>query len=155
MRRFIAFPIALAAALITAAPAIAGSIAVPMDQVRMVTFEKPVSTVYVGNPSIADVTVIDSRRIFVLGKSFGTTNVVALDANGQQVADDPLTVYGRSAHIVTLNRGADQVTYSCADARCETAPLPGDTSGVFKAVSGETAEHQDAGKNAALASNAQ
>ena len=155
MRRFIAFPIALAAATITAAPAFAGSIAVPMDQVRMVSFAKPIATVYVGNPSIADVTVIDSRRIFVLGKAFGTTNVVALDGAGHEVANDPLTVFGRSANIVTLNRGASQVTYSCADARCEPAPLPGDASTIYKDVSGETSEHQDTSKAAALASNAQ
>ena len=155
MRRFIAFPIALAAITAAAHPAGAGGIAVPMDQVRMVSFAKPVATVYVGNPSIADVTVIDSRRIFVLGKAFGTTNVVALDGAGHEVANDPLTVFGRSANIVTLNRGASQVTYSCADARCESAPLPGDASTIYKDVSGETSEHQDTSKAAALASNAQ
>ena len=66
-------------------------LSVPMDEVRMVTFVKPVATVYVGNPMIADITVIDSRHVFVLGKAFGATNIIALDSNGkrdrQQSAD--------------------------------------------------------------------
>lgn len=136
-------------------PAFADDIAVPMDQVRMVTFDQPVATVYVGNPAIADVTVIDSRRVFVLGKAFGATNVVALDSRGTQVVDKPLTVYGRAANVVTLNRGANQLTYACAAARCETAPLPGDATSAYQAVMGEITQHQDLGQKAAVASAAQ
>ena len=60
---------------------------VPMDQVRMITFQAPISTVFVGNPQIADVTVVDSTRIFLMGKNFGTTNLVALDADGNQLSN--------------------------------------------------------------------
>lgn len=150
----LAFVLAAASAAISA-PALAADIAVPMDQVRMVSFDKPVATVYVGNPVVADVTVIDSRRVFILGKAFGATNIIALDAAGNQVADKPLTVYGRGANVVTLNRGAEQLTYACAAARCETAPLPGDASGPFQAVMGEITQHQDMGKKAAVASAGQ
>ena len=84
MRRTKLYLLSLAAAVIGfAAPALAGSVTVPIDQARIVTFKQPVSTVYVGNPSMADVTVIDSHRVFVLGKAFGTTNIIALDAYGQ------------------------------------------------------------------------
>lgn len=156
MRRLRYFLIAFAAAAAGfSTPSLADGFAVPMDQVRMVTFDQPVATVYVGNPAIADVTVIDSRRVFILGKAFGATNVIALDAKGEQVVDKPLTVYGTSANVVTLNRGANQVTYACAAARCETSPLPGDSTAAFQAVMGEVTQHQDMGQKAAVASASQ
>lgn len=150
MRRIeqLALVLAAASALI-AAPAMAADIAVPMDQVRMVSFDKPVSTVYVGNPAVADITVIDSRRVFVLGKAFGATNIIALDAAGNQISDMALTVYGSGAGTVTLNRGASQLTYACAAARCETAPMPGDAAQSFTAVMSQVSQHQDMGKKAA------
>ncbi len=142
-----------AAGLACAAPASAGTLSVPMDQVRMVTFVRPVATVYVGNPMIADVTVIDSRHVFVLGKTFGSTNIIALDSNGHEIADNPLTVFGSSANVVTLNRGGTQVTYSCAASRCETAPLPGDDKTLFDDTMGQITAHQDAGQKAASSSH--
>jgi len=141
----------LVAALFGASPACAGTLSVPMDEVRMVTFVKPVATVYVGNPMIADVTVIDSRHVFVLGKAYGSTNIIALDTNGREVSNNPLTVFGRTANIVTLNRGGEQVTYSCAASRCETAPMPGDQKDAYDTAMGQIGAHQDAGQKAATA----
>ena len=152
MRRIRELGYAIAAtAAVCSMPASAAGIAVPLDQVRMVSFNKPVSTVYVGNPMVADVTVVDSRHVFVLGKAFGSTNVIALDAQGKQISDRPLSVYGGSAHMVTLNRGAAQLTYACAASRCETAPVPGDAPAPYSAVMGEVSQHQDMGQKAAAA----
>ena len=136
-------------ALSAAAPAFAGDLDVPMDEVRMVTFVKPVATVYVGNPMIADVTVIDARHVFVLGKQYGATNIIALDANGREVADTPLTVNGRRSNIVTLNLGDQQVTYACGASRCESAPLPGDSTPVYSAAATDNSGHQGSSEKAA------
>lgn len=156
MRRVRYFSFLFAAAMAAlSAPAVAGNIAVPMDQVRMVTFDKPVSTVYLGNPAVADVTVIDSKRVFVLGKAYGSTNLIALDGAGNQIAEKALTVYGGNGGTVTLNRGAEQLTYACAATRCEMAPLPGDASQSFSTVMGEVNQHQTMGKQAANDSTAQ
>jgi len=57
----------LALVTVLVAPASAASINVPLDEVRLITFAKPVATVYVGNPTIADINMIDTRRAFVLG----------------------------------------------------------------------------------------
>lgn len=136
------------AALLCAAPATAATLSVPMDEVRMVTFVRPVSTVYIGNPLIADITVIDSRHVFVLGKGFGATNLIALDANGHEIANSPLTVYRRKENIVTLNRGGKQETYACAASRCESAPLPGDDASVYSSVD-QMAKHEQTSEKAA------
>src|SRR5215813_5922040 len=88
-------------ALSFVSPAEARDITVPMDEVRIVTFPAPVSTVYVANPAIADVTVIDSRRVFLLGKNFGSTNLVALDSKGNPTVSQRVTVFGRQGSSVT------------------------------------------------------
>jgi hypothetical protein len=139
----------MAALIFAAGDAAARDIAVPMDEVRIVTFPQPVSTVYVGNPAIADVTVIDSRRVFLLGKNFGSTNLVALDPKGNPTVSQRITVYSRQGSTVTLHRGANQTTFACAGARCEAAPVPGDENTSFDAVVGQ---REKLGTQAAAAS---
>jgi len=122
---------------------LAAEFTVPMDQVRMITFRAPVSTVYVGNPQIADVTVIDSSRVFLMGKNFGTTNLVALDMDGNQVSNDRITVQTRAGEVVTLHRGKSQTTIACVGGRCQNAPVPGDTVEDFTAVNNQITARED------------
>lgn len=154
MRRTKIFAFSLAAIFASlAAPALAAGITVPIDQAKIVTFAKPVSTVYVGNPSMADVTVIDSKRIFVLGKSFGTTNLIAMDKNGELLSDYSLTVLGHaSSSTVTLDRGAEQYTFACAAQRCEPAPVPGDNGTFYGAITGADTQRQGTAEKDALSS---
>lgn len=136
---------ALSAVTISASAAIAGSaMSVPLDEVRVVTFAKPVATLYVGNPVIADVMIIDNRHAFIQGKAFGTTNVVALDASGHQVANQQITVSGKSGAgaSVTLQRGKDQLTYACASNRCQPAPQPGDSKDAFESATDQITKYQ-------------
>ena len=142
----------LAAGLALVSPpatAAQGNISVAMDQVRVVTFARPVKTVFVGNPTIADVTVIDPTHVFLLGKSFGTTNIVALDDEGHQAADERVTVFGSEQNIVTLQRGPGRVTLNCASERCEATPTPGDQPQPFDAVLSQVDKRQSQSKTAA------
>ncbi|HTQ14419.1 MAG TPA: pilus assembly protein N-terminal domain-containing protein [Rhizomicrobium sp.] len=137
-----------------AAPALAGTVSVPMDEVRIVAFKEPVSTVFMGNPTIADVNMIDSRHAFVLGKTFGETNLIALGANGRQVANDHVTVFGRRTGMVTLNKGVNQYNFTCTSAHCETQPVPGDEKGYFDSTTGAVQAHEDLGvKSASIGAN--
>jgi len=139
------------AALFVASPAaLAANITVPLDEIKVVTFESPVKVVYVGNPTIADVTVIDSTHVFVLGKSFGSTNIVALDDTGNQTAEDKVTVLNHDANIVTLQRGAGRSTLNCAQTRCEAAPIPGDDPMPYDTITSQVDKHQ--GQNLKAAS---
>jgi hypothetical protein len=149
---------ALFAALLTAAalPAFAAGkpadVSLSLDEVHTLTFHGPVATVYVGNPSIADITMIDARHAFVLGKAYGRTNIVALNANGVQVFGTHVSVTGSdAAGTVTLNRGVQRVTYSCTGNRCEPIPVPGDSPASFDAANGQNGTHQGAAKTAANA----
>jgi hypothetical protein len=148
MRRAIVSALLLSA---LASPAFAGDVAVPMDEVRIVAFKEPVATVFMGNSTIADVNMIDARHAFVLGKTFGETNMIALGANGRQIANDHVTVFGRRMGMVTLNRGANQYNFTCTKAHCETQPVPGDEKGFFDSTNGAIATHEDLGVKSASA----
>ncbi len=148
MRRTISAAFA-ATLLLGATAASAGDVSVPMDEVQMISFTRPVSTVYVGNPSIADVTVIDSTHVFVLGRAFGRTNLIALGPDGRQVSNDRINVYGRGGSTVTVQRGVNAVTYACAGSQCHAAPMPGDSATVFDAVNGQVQKSIDMGLKAA------
>jgi Flp pilus assembly secretin CpaC len=122
-------------------PAFADGVSVPMDEVRTVTFAKPVATVFVGNSVVADVNMIDSRHAFVIGKAFGTTNLIALDSNGREVSDTYVNVSETRGATVTLLKGVAQTTMSCGGPRCELSPIPGDAN--FRNDYGEIATHHD------------
>jgi hypothetical protein len=125
MRRTLTSALFLLAGL---APAAADdhTVVVPFDEVRTIAFPRSVATVYVGNPLITDVNMIDARHAFLVGKSYGATNVIALDSDGHQVSDTHVVISGGRGATVTLQRGSFHVTLSCAGPRCESAPRPGD-----------------------------
>jgi len=119
------------------------SVTVPLDAVRMLAFDKPIATLYIGNPVIADITMIDKRHAFIQGKAYGATNVVALDASGDEISNQQVIVFGAGGGgVVTLQRGAAQTTYSCAAARCEPTPQPGDGKDPFDQNMGQIQAHQ-------------
>src|SRR6202012_1133495 len=145
----IAAPSAYAAGAPHAAVPRVPGIAIAMDEVRTITFPKPVATIYVGNPSIADINMIDSRHAFILGKGYGNTNMLALDHDGTQVSNTHISVLAREDATVTLQKGANRVTYSCTSRHCEATPLPGDSKDAFEAESGQISSHAANAKTAA------
>ena len=140
MRRFLLASV-FTAAFATSAGA-GSAVAVPLDEVRIISFARPIATLYVGNPVIADVTIIDNRHAFVQGKAFGATNFVALDSMGHQVSNQQVVVAGNGSSVVTLQRGMSQTTYACVGARCQSAPLPGDGKDAYDAAIDQITKHQ-------------
>jgi Flp pilus assembly secretin CpaC len=134
--------IAAAAALaLLSSPAFADGVSVPMDEVRTVTFSKPVATVYVGNSVVADVNMIDAHHAFLIGKAFGTTNLIALDSGGHEISNTYVSVSETRGATVTLLKGSAQQTMSCGGPRCEVSPIPGDAN--FKNQYSDVAAHHD------------
>src|SRR6185295_6728830 len=127
-------------------------VALALDEVHTLTFRTPVSTVYVGNPSIADVTMIDARHAFVQAKGYGRTNIMALNRDNVMVFNTHVSVTGsQGGGTVTLNRGAQRVTLNCAGGRCEQTPMPGDSKDAFEGSANQTAAHQNTARGTALA----
>ena len=143
-----------AAALIAATPAHAASdsVALALDEVHTLTFKTPVATVYVGNPTIADVTMLDARHAFVQGKGYGHTNIVALNRDNKPVFNANIAVVGaHDSNTVTLNRGTQRITFTCAGGRCEPTPTPGDDQKAFDAAAAALSSHQAAARTLAAA----
>src|SRR5689334_16937916 len=145
----------LAAAILAAATpagAASDSVALALDEVHTITFKTPVATVYVGNPTIADVTMLDARHAFVQGKGYGRTNIVALNRDNIQVFNAHITVVGaRDSGTVTLNRGAQRITLTCAGGRCEPTPTLGDDQKAFDAANTQTTTLETTARSVAAA----
>jgi hypothetical protein len=130
------------------APVQTDGVLVPMDNVAMVTFKKPVSTVYIGNPSIAEVTMIDSQHAFVLGKRFGVTNLIGLLGDKKVAVNETVLVSARVGSAVTIFRGSSTFNLACSSFHCEARPVPGDPKAYYDNTEGAASEHEDAGNKA-------
>lgn len=135
-------------------PAQADTISVELDEVRTITFPRAVATVNIGNPAITDITMIDARRAFILGKSYGSTNIIALDRDGAAISNTLVSVLSRQQATVTLQRGTQRTTYNCTPSRCEATPQPGDGKDAFDTINGQRNTHQESATRAAAVSGA-
>ncbi len=129
--------LAIAAAGIFSVQAQAAGFLVEINQQKALHLAAPATAVMVGNPAIADVTVLGPQLIYVLGRSYGSTNLVALDAHGKQITELHVSVTSPSSSTVTLTRGSGQLTYNCTP-RCERTVAQGDSSADFEATVKQT-----------------
>ncbi|MGH1351209.1 MAG: pilus assembly protein N-terminal domain-containing protein [Methyloligellaceae bacterium] len=115
---------------------------VSIDQARLLHLEKQSAAVIVGNPSIADVSVQNGRLLVVTGKSYGSTNVIVLDANRKIVTNKTINVTDNKQQIVQLYKGSMRQSYNCPD-KCSTIMSIGDepeyTKNVYTATSNKSA----------------
>ncbi|HEY5107123.1 MAG TPA: pilus assembly protein N-terminal domain-containing protein [Caulobacteraceae bacterium] len=118
--------------LILAAPscALAAGLAVDIDQAARITLARPAREVIVGNPAIADVTMLDGRHLIVTGKSYGVTNLVVADQSGRTIFSREIVIGSSGPNHVSLHRGMDVADFACSP-RCErtvaTAGAPAGT----------------------------
>lgn len=118
MRRIAAALLALAV-LAPAPLALAQSrpLSVEVDHVARLNLSGSAASVIVGNPRIADVTVVDARTLFVSGRAYGTTEIVVLDGAGRSIYQGEVVVSSPSAGQVRVWRGAE-VTHMACSATC-------------------------------------
>jgi hypothetical protein len=114
----------------------AKDVVVPVDEAILLRLERPAADIIVGNPSIADVSVQNSRLLVVTGKSFGMTNMIVLDSKGRKLLDEKVRVRSDETRQVRIYKGKDRASYDCAP-RCEAALVPGDEAKHFEALAKE------------------
>jgi hypothetical protein len=127
-------------------------VSVAIDQTAPVVLGAPVSQVIVGNPSIADVSLTDRRHLTVLGRSYGVTNIVALDASGRRIFETTVNVAPAMTGRVSLFRGAELYNYACSD-RCERTPMPGESTAVYQGAVTPYSDYSGRAKSAAGGGN--
>ncbi len=123
--------LSVAALLFAAAPGVALARAesadymLGVDQARILKLDRPATTIVIGNASIADATVRSGTMLVMTGKSFGVTNLIALDDNGDEIIRLNLNVTSPEKKVLSLYRGTERRSYSCAP-RCERTLMVGD-----------------------------
>jgi Flp pilus assembly secretin CpaC len=112
---------ALAAlSLLSAATAHAASrINVGLSQGARMMVGGSAANVVVANPAIADVTVVDAHSIVVLGKSYGSTQIMVMDSSGRLLLDSIVTVTAPQEGHMTYYRGPTSPSEFDCSPRCE------------------------------------
>lgn len=125
------------ALLLCPAVALAGTtddtVAVNVDQAKLVKLPERVATIVVGNPLIADVTMQPGGIIIVTGKGYGATNFIAMNRAGEVLVDRVIQVEGPTDQVVTIYRGVDRESYSCMPI-CQRRVTLGDSENYFKST---------------------
>ncbi len=125
--------IASALAVLPLSPANAADLIVKYDQSTLLRMPRAVTEIIVGNPLIAEVTMQSTDLLIVTGKTFGITNVIALDANRNIIQDQRVLVIRDEATMVSLNRAGKRESYNCATS-CNPSLVPGDEQTYFEFV---------------------
>ncbi len=108
----------------------ADTITVAVDQATISKLPERVTTLVIGNPLIADVSVQSGGLLVVTGKGYGATNLIALDRGGAVLAERNIEVVGPRDRVVVVYRGVNRETYSCMPF-CEPRMTLGDGQDYF------------------------
>jgi Flp pilus assembly secretin CpaC len=128
------------------------SIAVNVDQAKLVKLPPKVATIVVGNPLIADVTLQPGGLIVVTGKGYGATNFIAMDRAGEVLVDRVIQVEGPTDQLVTVYRGIQRESYSCMPI-CQRRVTLGDSDSFFKAAMDQAGSLSNQASSAAKPNN--
>lgn len=143
MRALRPFIAAIAAVFVFAAssPAFAREIRVALDQAFPIRLAEAAEGVAIGNPSIAGVSVQNDRFLFVTGRSYGSTNLVVVGANGRVLYSGRVTVTPDETDVVMITRGVETARLECTPL-CRPRPDIGDgaaSQSVNEQISGHAA----------------
>src|SRR4051812_20849754 len=118
--------------------ALADGLNINWREARVVKLPKPATSVVVGDPTVADVTLDTPDTVIVFGKTPGETNLLVLSGTQELLLDWPIVVSPTSGrHVSLLNASGEvaptEVVYACGtkpgarvlsptDVQCSSAP---------------------------------
>ncbi len=132
-------------------------ISVTVDQAELIRLPKEATTVIVGNPTFADVTLLKNHNLVdITGKGFGETNFIAIDAAGSVILKKQIRVLPPTRAVLVLQNGSSRTSYSCyPDSNCMPTFQLGDDNDYFAKTgsqitlhNGQAAESNSAGLTA-------
>jgi hypothetical protein len=109
----------------------AQTIPLAMDEAKLVKLPERASSLVIGNPLIADVSLQSGGMMVITGKGHGATNLIALDRAGTVLLERLVEVTAPRHHTVVMYRGIERHTYSCAPT-CERMIAVGDNNQHFE-----------------------
>jgi hypothetical protein len=126
---------------------------VKFDQSQLLRLPRPAAEIIIGNPAVADVSIQSGNLLVVTGKSFGITNIIALDAERQVIQDQRIMVRRDENSVVHVYKAANRQSYNCAP-QCNPSIMPGDDPAFFTATKKLTEEKIGLSEKAADAAGA-
>jgi Flp pilus assembly secretin CpaC len=106
---------------------------VKYDQSQLLRLPRPAAEIIIGNPAIADISVQSGNLLVITGKTFGITNIIALDADRNVIQDQRVLVKRDEAKVVNLTRGTQRQSYNCTP-QCNPSITIGDEQKYFDSV---------------------
>jgi Flp pilus assembly secretin CpaC len=157
MRRLLVLVPMLAAMAVSSAAAMADGLNLNWREARVVKLAKPATSVVVGDPTVADVTLDTPDTVIIFGKTPGETNILVLSGDQELLLDWPVIVSPVTArHVSVLNATAgaapSEVLYACGTERCARVLSPTDVEFAASASSTTTSD-TDASKSATSSEN--
>jgi pilus assembly protein CpaC len=99
----LSFALATTATIAASAPAFAqsadNSVTLSIGEAHQISLTNSVTDVVVADPRVADVQVVSAKKIYVLAKGVGITDVVATDASGRTVYRGKIVVGGNLSSL--------------------------------------------------------
>ena len=114
-------------------PAAAQSYTVPIDQAGLLRLPEDAAAIVVGNPAIADATMFNARTVFISGRAYGQTNLIALNAHGQVIYANDISVNHTDREHVQVYHNIDQASFICNPV-CRPVMVIGDAEDTFTAT---------------------
>lgn len=119
--------------LYTPASLAAQELIIKTDQTQLISVSGTPGAVVIGNPSIADATV-HGNKLFVHGRAYGSTNLIILDENGNQLSALDITVMLGGQNNLQIYKAGARYSYVCAP-DCQATLQSGDTPDWFGDIS--------------------
>jgi Pilus formation protein N terminal region len=108
-----------------------------LDRATVIRAPAKTTTVIIGNPAIADVSIQKNGVMVLTAKSYGETNLLALDSEGKLVSESWLKVQASSRNNLVVHRGGETETYSC-EPLCRPTVTLGDSEKHFGKTSSQS-----------------
>ena len=125
-------------------------IKVQIARAKVIELPANTTTIIIGNPVVADVTMLrKSNRMILTGKSFGSTNLIALDSGGNALGESIIQVASSFKGLV-VQRGMERESWDCSP-RCQPTISLGDSSRYFGETSGAISQFNSINSGAAPA----
>lgn len=101
---------------------------VTLSKTHMIKLNQPASAIIIGDPEIADISVHADNILFLLGRSYGETDLIILDAYGNTILQTDIAVVGNqsSSQVSLIKAGEGRETYHCSP-HCQASPKLGDS----------------------------
>lgn len=128
---FLGAAFGLVGMLAAAGTAIAdSSLALDVDDAKLVKLAGEPSTVVVSNPMFADAS-IQGNKLIIIGKNTGRTKIIVLDFDGKQLANMMVNVQRAESQVVSVYRAGVRRTMNC-EPFCDQPLIVNDDGSRFK-----------------------